>query len=107
MRKTNIFTNFAELREIYLLINAGAAKATSSALGQAPAVEMQPRVLQSLRFDGFVTVRALKPNLCRAEPSFFAGASPQCSPSRAGSSCLELCVALAQEITARKLEFSR
>lgn len=66
MRKTNIFTNFAELREIYLLINAGAAKATSSGLGHAPAVpgavEMQPKVVQRLRLMGFVTVRAFKPN---------------------------------------------
>lgn len=58
MRKTNIFTNFAEPREIHLLINAGAAKARSSALGQAPAVpgavEMQPRVVQSLRLMGLL-----------------------------------------------------
>lgn len=68
MRKTNIFTNFAELREIYLLINTGAAKAMGSALGHAPAVpgavEVQHRMVQSLKLMGFVTVRAFKPTFC-------------------------------------------
>lgn len=58
MRKTNIFTNFSERREIYLLINTGAAKAMSSALGRAPAVpgavEMQHKMVQSLKLMGFV-----------------------------------------------------
>lgn len=58
MRKTNIFTNFSERREIYLLINTGAAKAMSSALGHAPAVpgavEMQHKMVQSLKLMGFV-----------------------------------------------------
>lgn len=68
MRKTNIFTNFAELREIYLFINTGAAKAMSSTLGHAPAVpgamEMQPWMVQSLKLMGFVTVRAFKAPFC-------------------------------------------
>lgn len=59
MRKTNIFTNFAELGEIFcLLILVLQILVLSSALGHAPAVpgavEMQHKMVQSLELMGFV-----------------------------------------------------